>query len=91
MTRSATSVEDPPTFHGRGEEGEFGKEYWIRRAGEVRLCVYVQVSESYLLLHLSLSPQLSVQLQQSSEYWTQKVRELSIQLERCQEAHKHMD
>ena len=43
MTRSATSVEDPPSFHERGEEGEFGKEYWIRRAGEVCVCVCVCV------------------------------------------------
>ena len=43
VTRSATSVEDPPSFHERGEEGEFGKEYWIRRAGEVCVCVCVCV------------------------------------------------
>lgn len=29
--------------------------------------------------------QLSIQLQQSSEYWSQKVRELSIELERLKE------
>lgn len=34
---------------------------------------------------LSLShTQLSIQLQQSSDYWSQKVRELSIQLEKGQ-------
>lgn len=34
---------------------------------------------------------LSVQLQQSSEYWSKKVRELSIDLEKCrQDHHSHM-
>ena len=73
--------------------GEERRESLERSTGFVGLgrcvSVCVWVSESYLLLHFS--PQLSVQLQQSSEYWTQKVRELSIQLERCQEAHQHMD
>ena len=34
--------------------------------------------------------QLSVQLQHSSDYWSQKVRELSIQLEKQQQfPHRH--
>ena len=41
IIRSSASVEDPPTFQGRGEEGEHGKEYWIRRATEVCVCVCV--------------------------------------------------
>ena len=35
--------------------------------------------------------QLSVQLQQSSEYWAQKVRELSIDLEKQRQVRQHVD
>ena len=42
------------------------------------------------ILHVSL--QLSVQLQQSSEYWTQQVRKLSIELQKLKdEAREHAD
>ena len=44
-----------------------------------------------LSLSLSLSPQLSVQLQQSSEYWSQKVRELSIELEKYRQEPRQND
>ena len=33
--RSDSHLEDPPTF-AKGEDDSMNKEYWIRRAGEVR-------------------------------------------------------
>ena len=52
---------------------------------------YIIIVHSGLIIISLISPQLSVQLQQSSEYWSKKVRELSIDLEKCrQDHHSHM-
>lgn len=95
----------PPLEDGGHSETEseaavdkLDKEYWIRRAGEVSVMGSngIGLADIFLLLSLlaSLSlflSQLSVQLQQSSEYWAQKVRELSIDLEKQRQVPRAVD
>ena len=78
-------------FPGSETESEaaLDKEYWIQRAGEVSWGG--RWIENLLFQNGSSPLQLSVQLQQSSEYWAQKVRELSIDLEKQRQIRQHVD
>ena len=100
MCRSSPCGEDVHRFAGSETESEaaaLDKEFWVKRASEVGECValfsYSKQLSFSLSLSLSLSPhtQLSLQLQQSSEYWSQKVRSLSIELEKYRQEPRHTD
>lgn len=89
-----SSVPEDPGMLKVGDQSsgeELDKEFWIRRAGEVGFCRANDAGMMCFVCCVCVL-QLSVQLQQSSDYWSQKVRELSIQLEKRQQFdHRHTD
>ena len=68
--------------HRTTNDSSLDKNYWIHRAAEV--CVIPHLS----VLHKLFILQLSMQLQQSSTYWSDKVRQLSSQLEETTPLHQ---
>lgn len=74
-------------FREGEDPASLDKDYWISRVGEVSTTFTVLKHQSERILYSNgmkviLSLQLSLQLQQSSEYWTDKVKDLNLQLEK---------
>ena len=71
--------------HRTTNDTSLDKTYWIHRAAEVchrmSVCLYVCCLNLFIV-------QLSMQLQQSSAYWSDKVRQLSSQLEEVTPLHQ---